>query len=165
MAYGFQIEQWLPLTPDKVFPFFADPRNLPRIDPPDYDVRLLGAKLVPREEGEPDLKVLVSFRPLPSLPFIRLRWVLLITDFVFGKSFRAVQLTGPFQSWEHTHEFAPAARDGVEGTLVRDEIRYELALPLIGALVNEFIVRPRLQKLFAARQKSIVEALTRDLAA
>ncbi len=157
MAYRLEFEQWLAAAPEKVFQFFADPRNLPRVEPADYDVRVLGAKLVSREVGEPDLKILVSFRPLPSLPFIRLRWVLLITDFEFGKSFRDVQLTGPFRSWQHMHEFTPMSRDGQEGTLVRDEIRYELALPLIGTLANEVLVRPRLKKMFAARQKNLEE--------
>ncbi len=162
MAYSLEFEQWLPVPTEKVFRFFADPRNLPLIEPEDYDVRVLGAKLVPREEGEPDLKVLVSFRPLPSLPFIRLRWVLLITDFEFGKSFRDVQLAGPFKAWEHIHEFSSVARDGQAGTTVRDVLTYELPVPLLGGIVNALFIRPRFKKMFAGRQKSVEDLLSRE---
>lgn len=159
MAYELEFEQWLPVVPEKVFQFFADPRNLPLISPPDNDVRVLGARLVSRESAEPDLKFLISFRPLPSLPFLRLRWTVLITDFESGKSFRDVQLAGPFKRWEHSHDFPAVTRDGREGTLIRDRIRYELALPLLGGIANALCVRPRLKKMFAARHKATEELL------
>ena len=41
-------------------------------------------------------------------------------------------MKGPFHHWHHRHEFIPEARIGVEGTLVRDVIDYEVGLGLAG---------------------------------
>ncbi len=162
MAYRLEFAQWVPVEVEKVFRFFSDPRNLPQIEPAEYDVRVLGAKLASRAEGEPDLKILVSFRPLPLLPFIRLRWTVLITDFAFGKSFRDVQLTGPFKSWEHLHEFTTDIRNGQSGTLIRDVLTYDLALPLFGRIANALFLRTKIKKMFADRQKTTEEILVRE---
>ncbi len=161
MLSKLEFEQWLPVAAEKVFQFFADPRNLPLISRPENDLRVLGAGLVPRE-GEPDLKILLSFRPLPALPFIRLRWTALITDFEAGRRFRDVQLAGPFKRWEHTHEFPPAARDGRAGTLVRDVVAYEVGFSFLGPLVNLLFVRRMLKKMFAYRQRATEELLVSD---
>ncbi len=158
MPSRLEFEQWLPVPAGKVFQFFADPRNLPLISRPENDVRVLGARLVSRE-GEPDLKILLSFRPLPSLPFIRLRWTALITDFEPGQRFRDVQLAGPFRRWEHTHEFSAIVRDGQEGTLIRDAIRYEVGFSFLGPLANLLFVRRILKKMFAYRQRATAELL------
>ncbi len=158
MPARLEFEQWLPVSSDKVFQFFADPRNLPLISRPENDLRVLGAGLVPRD-GEPDLKVLLSFRPVPSLPFIRLRWTALITDFDTGRRFRDVQLAGPFKLWEHTHEFAPLARDGHQGTLIRDTINYEVGFSFLGPLANVVFVRRMLRKMFAYRQQATEDLL------
>ncbi len=159
MAHHLEFEHWLPLPPEEVFPFFADPRNLRRISPPGNDVRVLGAKLVSRDSAEPDLKFVISFRPFPSLPFIRLRWTVLITDFEFGTRFRDVQLAGPFKSWEHVHEFPAAARDGVTGTLIRDVLTYEVRYGIFGALVDALFICRNLKKMFVYRQCAVQELL------
>src|SRR4029077_11216177 len=39
-------------------------------------------------------------------PF-RLRWVFEHRDYIEGRQFRDVQLSGPFRRWEHTHLFTP----------------------------------------------------------
>ncbi len=161
MASRLEFEQWLPVASDKVFQFFADPRNLPLISRPENDLRVLGAGLVPRE-GDPDLKVLLSFRPVPSLPFIRLRWTALITDFETGRRFRDVQLAGPFKRWEHTHEFSSAARDGHQGALVRDVVNYEVGFSFLGPLLNVLFVRRMLKKMFAYRQRATEDLLISD---
>ncbi len=161
MPSKLEFEQWLPVPADKVFQFFADPRNLPLISPVENDVRMLGAGLVPRA-GDPDLKVLLSFRPLPSLPFIRLRWTMLITDFETGRRFRDVQLAGPFKRWEHAHEFPAVARDGQPGTLIRDVITYEMRYSVLGAIVNALFVRRRLKKMFASRRQAVEDLLVPD---
>ena len=161
MPSKLEFEQWLPVPAEKVFQFFADPRNLPLISPPENDIRVLGAGLVPRE-GAPDLKVLLSFRPLPSLPFIRLRWTMLITDFETGRRFRDVQLAGPFKRWEHAHEFPALARNGQQGTLIRDVINYDVGYSFLGAIANAVFVRRRLKKMFVDRRQAIEDLLVSD---
>ncbi len=165
MAFQLEFEQWLAAPGDRVFAFFADPRNLPLISPPANDLRVQAAELVPREGAEPDLKVLISFRPFPSLPFIRRYWIALITDFETGKRFRDVRVSGPLKSWEHWHEFATAARDGCEGTLVHDRVRYEIGFGILGGLINALFLRRAFKKMFAYRQRASEDLLVKQDAA
>ncbi len=165
MAFQLEFEQWLAAPRDRVFAFFADPRNLPLISPPENDLRVLAAELVPRDSGDPDLKVLISFRPFPSLPFIRRYWTALITDFETGKRFRDVRISGPFQAWEHWHEFESAARDGREGTLIRDRVRYEIGFGILGGLINTLFLRRTFRKMFAYRQRATEDLLVKQDAA
>ncbi len=165
MAFQLEFEQWLAAPCERVFAFFADPRNLPLILPPDNDVRVLAAELVSREAGDPDLKLLLSFRPFPSLPFIRRYWTALITDFELGKRFRDVRVAGPFKAWEHWHEFEAAPRDGRDGTLVRDRVRYEIGMGILDGLVNALFVRRTFKKMFAYRHRASEELLVKQDAA
>jgi ligand-binding SRPBCC domain-containing protein len=57
-----------------------------------------------------------------GVPF---RWKTLIESFEPEHRFIDVQLSGPYHSWRHTHEF----REVPEGTLVSDRVEYELPLP------------------------------------
>lgn len=162
MTFQLEFEQWLPAPSDRVFEFFADPRNLPLVSPPANDLRVVAAELVPRADGEPDLKVLISFRPFPSLPFIRRYWTALITDFEFGKHFRDVRVSGPLKGWEHWHEFEAATRDGRAGTLVRDRVTYGVGFGILGGLINSLFLKRTLKKMFAYRQQATAKLLVAD---
>ncbi len=45
--YTYATEQWVPAPIDEVFAFFADPQNLPRLSPPDLEVKVGRLELVP----------------------------------------------------------------------------------------------------------------------
>jgi uncharacterized protein YndB with AHSA1/START domain len=47
MTHHVQFEQWVPAPVERVFLFFANPENLPRIMPPDTGARLVELKLAP----------------------------------------------------------------------------------------------------------------------
>ena len=57
--------------------------------------------------------------------------------------------------WDHRHEFEAAARDGVTGTIVRDDLYYALGPGLLGAVANAFAVRGQLEKMFQFRQSAL----------
>ncbi len=100
---------------ETVFLFFADPRNLPRIMPPELGTRLVEVHLTsaPLNANVPDSKgfagvgseIVTSVRPLPPFPF-RAKWVSLITEFEWNHHFADIQKQGPFQRLHHRHEFA-----------------------------------------------------------
>ena len=46
-TYQIQFEQWVPAAIEHVFLFFANPRNLPSIMPPETRTELVHLKLVP----------------------------------------------------------------------------------------------------------------------
>ena len=41
---------------------------------------------------------------------------------------------GPFRCWKHRHQFESNARDGQGGTLVRDDLEFEVGFGLLGSL-------------------------------
>jgi len=47
MIHRIQFEQWVPAPIEKVFLFFANPTNLPRIMPPETGTELAALRLVP----------------------------------------------------------------------------------------------------------------------
>jgi ligand-binding SRPBCC domain-containing protein len=163
----FESEQWLTQAVEKVFAFFADPHNLPRIMPPAMDAKLLNLKLVSAQTGGsdegsvaagPGSEMVLSFRVVPGLPF-RGKWVARITECEINNFFADVQVKGPFKSWHHRHEFVRQTRDGAPGTLIRDVVAYEVGFGPLGSLADRIFVRRRLQQTFAWRQKAVRELL------
>jgi len=71
-----------------------------------------------------------------------------------------VQYQGPFRRWHHRHEFRAEIRDGVAGTLVRDEIEYEVGFGILGEIANAWFVRRHMQDTFAQRQRVLLKLLT-----
>src|SRR6478672_774600 len=138
MVHLAQFEQWVPVPIERVFLFFANPGNLPRIMPPRTGTELVRPKLVPppgiTEEratitDRPPLagvgsEIVTSFRLFPFLPF-RAQWIALITEFEWNHHFADIQKKGPFKRFRHRHEFSAETRNGASGTTVRDVIEYD----------------------------------------
>ena len=104
-------------------------------------------------------EIVTSFRILSFLPF-RARWVALITDFEWNHYFADVQKEGPFRSFHHRHELQRAARNGVDGTLVRDNIDYQIGFGLLGTLAQRLFVSRQLRRTFTYRQRRLLELLS-----
>jgi ligand-binding SRPBCC domain-containing protein len=140
--------QWLPLSLERTFGFFADPGNLARITPPWLGFRIVTPPPVTMAQGRRlDYRVRVLGIPM--------RWCSLISVYDPPHVFRDVQLSGPYRRWVHTHRFREV--DG--GTLVLDRVVYELPLGPVGALVHAALVRRRLGQIFDYRQERIAALL------
>ena len=161
MKHRLEFEQWVPFPLERVFAFFSNPENLPRIMPAASATRLIALKRVPPPEVSAGVStekaagvgssIFTSFHVFTFLP-IRRRWVARITEFAWNRYFADVQDEGPFKRWHHRHEFASAVRDGRGGTLVRDVIEYEVGFGLAGTLANALFVRRQMENTFAQRQ-------------
>jgi ligand-binding SRPBCC domain-containing protein len=77
---------------------------------------------------------------------------------VWNSHFCDEQVRGPFSQFHHRHGIRAEARDGLEGTLVSDEIEYALPYALIGR-IGGALVRRKLEQSFAYRQKRLPEVL------
>src|ERR1700720_926003 len=97
---------WLARPRPEVFDFFADPANLPRIQP---------AWARPRWIAPPPPRLVagavLDFR-VPGLP---MAWRVMIREFDPPHRFVDVQLRGPFARWEHRHRFLEGPRGGGAG--------------------------------------------------
>jgi ligand-binding SRPBCC domain-containing protein len=155
MRHTFQTEQWLPYPRERVFAFFADPANLPPLMPRWQRARVERAKYVaPRGvsgvvAGEGSV-ITISFRPVPLLP-MRLAWDAYIVEFCRNEFFCDEQRRGPFKYFHHCHRI----RGEREGSVVRDEVEYEVPLGLLGDLANGLAVRRQIRALFRYRQKML----------
>jgi len=76
------------------------------------------------------------------------RWEIEHRDFVAGRQFRDVLLSGPFEKWEHLH-LIERAGDGA--SVLTDEIRYRLPLGALGRLGGGAFTRRQLARMFAYR--------------
>jgi ligand-binding SRPBCC domain-containing protein len=173
MSYRLEFVQWVAYPLEQVFLFFADPRNLPRIMPPETDTRIEHLSLAPPPPpGSPHSVQLfgqlagvgseigTSFRIAPPLPFRR-RWIAGITEFEWNDHFADIQVKGPFARWLHRHELAGEGRNGIRGTVVRDRIEYEIGYGMLGAIAQRLFVDGQIRATFAHRQ-IVLEGLLRE---
>jgi len=171
MIHHVEFEQWVPAALERVFLFFANPGNLPRIMPPESGTKLVRVNLVPpsgvaveHSHLAPDSvagagsEIVTSFRVLPFLP-LRAAWIALITEFEWNHHFADIQKKGPFKSFQHRHELRAEERNEVNGTLVRDRIDYEVGFGWLGEIAQKFFVSGQLQRTFKYRQRALENLL------
>jgi ligand-binding SRPBCC domain-containing protein len=165
MRHSYHTEQWLPLPIDRVFAFFADPANLPRLMRPWQMARIDNARIVPPPEAPADARIAstgshltLSFRPIKRLPF-RMKWHAAISEFVWNGHFCDRQIKGPFAYWSHCHYVSRASRNGIDGTLVADDLEYEVPFGFAGHLAHRFLIRRQIESTFAVRQQRLLQIL------
>jgi len=141
-AHLFTSEQFIPSPLETVFAFFSDATNLERLTPP-----WLGFNMVTPTPIEMRPGALIDYKL--SIRGIRVSWRTEIVDWQPNRRFVDVQLRGPYKSWVHTHVFE--AHEG--GTLIRDEIEYQIAFGFLGSVVNRLVVARDLERIFAYRMQ------------
>jgi uncharacterized protein YbjT (DUF2867 family)/ligand-binding SRPBCC domain-containing protein len=145
-TFELHASQTVPADPDRVWAFFSDPANLGRITPPSMDFTMRTAAPRMAEGALIDYTV----RPLFGVP---LPWRTEITDYSPPRSFRDVQLRGPYRRWEHSHTFVPTA----DGTRIDDHVTYELPLGPLGRVAHRWVVRGELERIFNYRARAIAD--------
>lgn len=168
MASHLEFEQWVPVPVERVFAFFSNPENLPRVMPPASATKVIAINWVPppppptgtanEKAAGVGTTIIMSFRVFPALP-LRARWIARITEFEWNHHFADVQDKGPFKDWHHRHEFVAQASDEVTGTLVRDVIDYEVRFGFVGTIANALFVRRQMEGTFAERQQRLPQLL------
>jgi ligand-binding SRPBCC domain-containing protein len=171
MHSHFQAEQFLPHPIEIVFAFFANPENLPRLMPKWQAARIEEANFrppPPRLEHPPQYpgiaagdgtRLTLSFRPFPYSP-IRISWEAAISHFIWNEQFCDTQLRGPFHFWHHCHKVSPAPNPNTNapGTLLRDEVEFQLPLDPASRLALP-LVRRQMAAMFRFRQQRAAESL------
>jgi ligand-binding SRPBCC domain-containing protein len=137
----------LPLRIERVFEFFAAAENLEAITPPELGFRIVAPGPVKIEEG-----ALIDYRlGLFGIPF---GWRTEITEWNPPHDFVDTQVRGPYAQWMHRHTF----RQEGGNTVIEDEVRYRLPIPLLGELALP-VVKLQLARIFSYRKKRIRERL------
>ena len=172
MPQHFHTRQWVPYPVELVFAFFSTPSNLPHLLPPALQTRLEDARIEPppTRPVHPDparrfrsvaagvgSELLISFQPVAWL-HRRLGWTARIVEFEWNSHFIDEQVHGPFQRFRHRHGIQAETRDGIEGTLVSEDVEFALPWGTLGMLAS-MVVRHQLAQSFAYRQKRLPEIL------
>ncbi len=172
MKQHYQTRRWVPFPVELVFAFFANPSNLPHLLLPRWQARVEDARIVPPPArpvaAQPARRyrsvaagagseILLSAVPIPLLPK-RVSWLARITEFEWNDHFVDEQVRGPFARFSHLHRIQAEAREGVEGTLVQDEIDFALPYGFLGQLFAPQVER-RFEQLLAYREKRLPEIL------
>jgi ligand-binding SRPBCC domain-containing protein len=86
----------------------------------------------------------------------------LITEFEWNHHFADIQKLGPFHSFRHRHGLKSELRDGVTGTIVKDEIELDVGFGWIGTLTEKLFVSRQMQQTFHHRQRVLPKLLAED---
>lgn len=148
-------EQELDGTPDDVFPFFADARNLEALTPPLLRFRVITPAPIEMRSG-----ALIQYRL--RLRGVPVGWTTLIQDWEPSRRFTDVQLRGPYALWHHTHTFDPLPG---ERTLMTDVVRYAIGWGPLGDVAHRALVRRDVEAIFDFRRAAIGPLLVRQAAA
>ena len=127
-------------SPQEVFDFHARPDAFTKLIPPWEKMTLI--------EKTPGLEVGVRTVVEIKMGPLKQRVVAEHTRYEAGRMFQDRQVSGPFAAWQHDHVVEP---DGEGGAYLVDHIEYELPLGPIGALFGGWMVRRRLERMFAHR--------------
>jgi ligand-binding SRPBCC domain-containing protein len=127
--------------------FFSSPANLKRITPSymGFDVKTE----VPTQMYE-GLIIVYTVKPLLGIP---VEWVTEITHVKDKSFFVDEQRKGPYTMWHHEHHFKEV--DG--GVEMTDIVSYIIPLGFLGKIVQPFLVKPKLEEIFAYRFKIVDE--------
>jgi len=147
-VYHLKTVQKIPITLDKAWDFFSDPKNLQLITPADMQFRVIsqfhGNKMYPGQVIE------YKVSPLLNIP---LYWMTEITHVEDKKYFVDEQRFGPYSLWHHQHHFKEI--DGfVEMT---DIVHYKLPGWFLGDIAHWLFVRKKLIGIFDYRFKKVEE--------
>jgi ligand-binding SRPBCC domain-containing protein len=125
--------------PEAVFAFHERPDALRKLVPPWERVEVVQ----PPASLMPGTRVLLRMRVGP----LKLSWEAEHTRYEKNVLFEDRMLRGPFKKWLHTHHTLPAPGGG---TLLRDEVEYELPLLFLPGLP---LVLRRLRRMFEYRHR------------
>ena len=145
--YTFKRKQYIPISLDEAWRFLSSPKNLKELTPDYMGFNILSGADKPMFAGQ-----IIQYSVTPILG-IKTKWVSEITQVEHKKYFVDIQLYGPYALWHHKH-FLKQIDGGVE---FEDIIDYKVPLGILGRLVHPFLVKPKLEEIFAYRQQKLIE--------
>ena len=131
-------------SPEVVFGFHESPDALRHLIPPWEKMEVVESS----ESLQIGSRVVLGGRVLGLVP---IRWVAVHTEYEPPHLFADRQESGPFAWWYHRHRILD---DGQGGTVLRDEIEYQTPLGLIGHWLGGWLVRRKLEAMFAYRHET-----------
>jgi len=145
--YSIHTKQKLPISLEEAWKFIADPKNLEIITP-----KSMGFKTLSGDEKEMFAGQIIHYKITPLFG-ISMQWVTEITHVEDKKFFVDEQRFGPYNFWHHKH-FLKEIPGGVE---MEDIVHYKVPMGILGQMAHPFLVKTKLDEIFAFRQKKLIE--------
>ena len=139
-------EVWLPAPVSAVFDFFSNAANLNQITPPWLQFRILTVNAGSMNRG-----TFIDYRL--KIRGVPVSWQSEIEIWDPPHRFVDTQRKGPYRKWVHAHDF----EERENGTFVRDRVEYALHGWIFESLVDRFLVRPDLERIFQYRRNKLQE--------
>ena len=144
--YTLHKKQKLPISLEKAWEFLSSPKNLKTITPDYMSFNILSGAEKPMFAGQ-IIQYIVT-----TILGIKTKWVTEITHVKEGEYFVDEQRFGPYALWHHKH-FIKEIDGGVE---MEDIIDYKVPMGILGQIVHPILVKPKLEEIFAYRQKKLI---------
>ena len=145
--YQIKTQQKLPISIEKAWDFFSNPKNLKKITPEEMSFEILSGAEKSIYPGQ-----IIQYNVSPIFG-IKLRWVTEITHVIDNKYFVDEQRFGPYSLWHHKHFF----NEIKGGILMEDVVDYKIPLGWLGQLAHFIFVKNRLKKIFKFRENMLVK--------
>lgn len=140
------VNQFVPLSREKIFPFFSRAENLEVITPP-----WLNFKITKKSTEFVEKNILIDYKL--KIHGIPIKWRTQISEWKPDQFFVDDQLKGPYTKWHHRHLF-----DVVPGgTLLRDEVTFRVPGSILGKIFLLPWIRKDVQTIFSFRKSKIIE--------
>jgi len=138
-------EQFLPVTIEKAWEFFSNPKNLNEITPENMSFKILTELPTKVHEG---LLIKYKVSPLLNIP---MNWVTRICKVDEPNLFMDEQLEGPYKVWKHEHHFKKVD----DGVLMTDIVTYDIGKGFLGDIAGWLFVHARVEGIFTYRKTKL----------
>lgn len=138
-------EQFLPISLDEAWQFFATPKNLNEVTPDDMVFEIVSELPDTIYAG-----LLINYRLKPMLN-IPINWCTEITHIKEKVYFVDEQRKGPYNIWHHEHHFKAVA----DGVLMTDILHYDIGKSFFGWIAGKMFVNKMVKSIFAYRFKML----------
>jgi ligand-binding SRPBCC domain-containing protein len=147
MIHYLHREQFIPASPNIIWGYFADPKNLNEITPPDMNFEIVAGGDVCMYEGQ-----IIEYR-VEFVRGLRSQWLTEIAHVREGSYFVDEQRVGPYRFWYHEHVF----ESWDAGVKMTDHIAYAIPFSFLGDTLNAVWINNRLSDIFEYRRQKIIE--------
>jgi uncharacterized protein (TIGR01777 family) len=124
---------------NEAFAFFSKAENLGMLTPAAMNFSIHGRAPAIGEDATISYRLRVGLLPI--------EWRSRIVSWMPGSRFVDLQEQGPYSSWWHEHSFRAVGAT----TLMEDRVCYAPPLGVLGRLVNDMFIVPRLRRIFQYR--------------
>ncbi len=145
-SFRLSYTQFIKRDLNKVFEFFSKAENLEAITPDWLHFKI-------RKTSTPEIQNGTLIDYSLKIHGIPVHWQSKIESWTPPHSFRDIQIKGPYKKWDHTHRFESFK----DGTLIQDDIIFDLPAGLFGKLFAGSFVRRDVESIFSFRKKKIRE--------